>query len=94
MAGGQLLYGIKSWNTDPSESSWSDQLHQLVVAHVAQKVLQTAFAWRGHGKQRKLLVSFFKKRPFSQRSGTVYLPEQTARVLHHHSQEHQGWAGC
>lgn len=96
MEGGELLNGIKSWNTDPSESSRSDQLHQLVVAHVAQKVLQTAFAWRGHVKQREVLGLFFfkKKRLFPQRSGAVYLPEQTARVLHHHCPEHQGWAGC
>lgn len=59
MEGGELLNGIKSWNTNPSESSRSDQLHQLVVAHVAQKVLQTAFAWRGHVKQRELLGLFF-----------------------------------
>lgn len=67
MEGGELLNGIKSWNTDPSESSRSDQLHQLVVAHVAQKVLQTAFAWRGHVKQRELLglFVFFKKEAFS-----------------------------
>lgn len=38
--------GKNCWNTYPSEPSWTDQLHQLVVAHVAQKVLQTAFAWR------------------------------------------------
>lgn len=62
MAGGELLYGSKSCNTDPSESSWPDQLHQLVVAHVAQKVLQTAFAWRGHVKQRRLLVFFGLKK--------------------------------
>lgn len=31
--------------TDPSESSWSDELHELVVAHVPQKVLQTALPW-------------------------------------------------
>lgn len=47
--GDVLLRETKCRNTDPSEPGWSDQLHQLVVAHVAQEVLQTAFAWRGHG---------------------------------------------
>lgn len=43
-----LLHMTDCQNTDPSESSRSDQLHQLVVAHVTQKVLQTAFTWKGH----------------------------------------------
>lgn len=51
--------GKNCWNTDPSEPSWTDQLHQLVVAHVAQKVLQTAFAWRWHVVFEVLFYYFF-----------------------------------
>jgi len=36
-----------SVRTDPPQSSWSNELHELVVAHVTQKALQTTlpFTW-------------------------------------------------
>lgn len=34
---------VEKVRTDPAKSSWSNKLHELVVAHVTQKALQTAF---------------------------------------------------
>lgn len=38
-----MLYcHLKKVYTDPAQSGWSNELHELVVAHVTQKALQTA----------------------------------------------------
>lgn len=40
------------------------------------------------------LFGFYKYFFPPQSTGILYLPRQTARVLRHRCQEHQGWAGC
>lgn len=45
--------------TDASQSSGSDQLHQLIVAHVTQKVLQTSFTWKQHEEKKKRMIWCF-----------------------------------
>lgn len=41
------LFDLRTYlHTNPAQSSGSDELHELVVAHVTQKALQTALPWR------------------------------------------------
>lgn len=106
-----LTCHLEGWgkmvHTNSTQSSWSNQLHELVVAHITQKTLQTALPYcmwtqQVRSRNRKFGVQMFScsmfQAPALRHSGCVsihYLPEQTDRVHHRHRcREHRAWAGC
>lgn len=63
--------------TQSSEASWSDELHELTVAHVPQQALQAALTWktlqlRGPAPARSMPAP--QHHPSQPHSGPTVLP--------------------